>query len=97
MKVYSISGAAADDSPTGEVFYRTLAEALTAAREFTAPHTHEGGSEVPGSQATVIRHVIGPLTHDLVVAMLNHEGWCSDSTTVAEVENGVTRRVEEKT
>lgn len=84
MKVYSCQGPAFEFCDGGELFFRTRDQALHSARENTAPDPVNG----LGSEAVVTMHEIGPLTHDLVVGMLNSTGWCRKSTTVAVVRNG---------
>jgi hypothetical protein len=83
MRLYSCSGWAFDDSDTGQQFYRTKAEAMKAAREATAP-----SATVEGSDAEVRLHIAGPISASLIVAMLNHTGWCRHSETIAHVSNG---------
>lgn len=86
MRVYSCQGWAFDDgSDSGQIFYRTKAEALTEAREATAAN-----DRIPdGSEATVMWHdVRSPVTHATVVALLNHTRCFPASGPVATVRQG---------
>jgi hypothetical protein len=86
MRVYCCSGSAFDDAGSeGTMYYRTKAEALKAAREATSKD-----DRLPeGSTATVqVNFIDAPITHDMVVALLNHAGWCRSALTIATVSNG---------
>lgn len=88
MIVYSCSGPAFDDTDLGEVFYRTKAEAVQAARSATGMQWEPANQVHVGSRAIVRRHHVNRTNHDRIVAMLNHQGWCDKSEEVAFFENG---------
>lgn len=72
MIVYAIDDLAGD-SPTGEYFYRTKAQAMEAARcEATL-----------GAACHVRRMRLVPITHQAVVDMLNHRDFATECELVA--------------
>ena len=85
MKVYSCDGAAFDDASNGCIYYRTKAEAMTAARQSTVP--------VPDAinwhgHARVSVHEIRKVDATRIVALLNHECWSEHSQVIAEFTDG---------